>query len=327
MATYTIIKLKNLSPLHIGTGKENYDSSSSNLHSDTLSAALAAMRVQKGKVDDIKDFLSSFVISSAFPFSRSLYFLPKAHGKIKVIIEGREEYKYRKKLKKLQFIELSLWKRLLNGETITIKEEQIQKEFLLPPSYDLEPIYKSKVNQRVTVPRGDGQDAEPFFFEWNFFDVNAGLYCITDASGALLNEIISLFNDLGEAGLGTDKNVGGGKFNVEVDEKQVTIENNNANAIMLLSLYIPSEEEMESLKLSQSKYELLLRNGYIAGSQEETLRHLRKKSVYMFGVGSVLHTQRKLSGKIVDLRPEWNEKQMHAVFRSGKPLYVPIKID
>ena len=56
MAVYTIIKLKNLSPLHIGTGKENYDFSATELQSDTLSAALAAIRVQRGKRDKLKDF-------------------------------------------------------------------------------------------------------------------------------------------------------------------------------------------------------------------------------------------------------------------------------
>ena len=74
MATYTIIKLKNLSPLHIGTGKENYDFSAAELQSDTLSAALAAIRAQKGKTDDLAEFLDSFKLSSAFPFIDNHFF-------------------------------------------------------------------------------------------------------------------------------------------------------------------------------------------------------------------------------------------------------------
>jgi len=53
MATYTIIKLKDMSPLHMGTGKENYDFSASQLHSDTLSAALVAMKVRHGNIENI----------------------------------------------------------------------------------------------------------------------------------------------------------------------------------------------------------------------------------------------------------------------------------
>ena len=45
MATFTVIRMTHFSPLHIGTGKENYDFSASDLHSDTLLSALAAMRV------------------------------------------------------------------------------------------------------------------------------------------------------------------------------------------------------------------------------------------------------------------------------------------
>ena len=65
MATYTLVKFKNMTPLHIGTGKENYDFSSSDLHSDTLSAALAALKMQVAEGDDLMSFLESFVVSSA----------------------------------------------------------------------------------------------------------------------------------------------------------------------------------------------------------------------------------------------------------------------
>jgi hypothetical protein len=64
----------------------------------------------------------------------------------------------------------------------------------------------------------------------------------------------------------------------------------------------------------------------MAGSTEEKFRHLRKKSIYMFGVGSVFPTKETLDGKVVDLTPEWNDKRMHSVFRSGKPFYLPVTI-
>jgi CRISPR type III-A-associated RAMP protein Csm4 len=95
---------------------------------------------------------------------------------------------------------------------------------------------------------------------------------------------------------------------------------------MLLSLYIPTEQEVEMLNLTESKYELVLRGGYMAGSDEEDFKHLRKKSVYAFSVGSIFPTTAKLSGKIVDLKPSWNDERMHPVYRSGKPFFVPIKV-
>lgn len=327
MATYTIVKFKNLTPLHVGTGKENYDFSASELHSDTLSAALAAIRAQQGKTDDVEDFLQSFVISSAFPFVGESLFLPKPQGKIDVSVTDMKEYPSRKKLKKVRYLESSLWNKVISGQKIEVKKEQLQGEFLLLEGGKCEfNPFKSQVNQRVSVPREDNQPAEPFFFEWKYFNSNAGLYCLLDSTEDMKQEIISLLQFLGEVGLGTDKNLGGGKFEVDVDELSID-EPANANAEMLLSLYIPAETDLPVLNLPDSRYELLLRGGYMAGSDEPTFRHLRKKSVYTFNVGSVFSTQARLMGKIVDLKPEWNNSKMHSVFRSGRPFVVSVNVN
>ena len=325
MATYTIVKFKNLTPLHVGIGKENYDFSASELHSDTLSAAIAAIRAQQGKTDDVKEFLQSFVISSAFPFVGKSLFLPKPQGKMDVSVSDMDEYPSRKKLKKIRYIETSLWNQLVAGNNIVVKPNQLQKEFLLADNSGFTQPFKTQVNQRVTIPRDDNQTADPFFFEWKYFCPNAGLYCLLDASEDVKKDIISLLGILGEVGLGTDRNVGGGKFEVECGE--LSIENPaDANGQMLLSLYIPTEEELSQLNLPDSRYDLVLRGGYMAGSDQDTFRHLRKKSIYMFNVGSFFASTQSIAGKVVDLKPEWNDDKMHPVFRSGIPFVVPIKI-
>ena len=94
---------------------------------------------------------------------------------------------------------------------------------------------------------------------------------------------------------------------------------------LLLSLFIPTEEDLRLLDLEHSRYELLQRGGYMSGSQDSDFRHLRKKSVYMFNVGSVFYTTGSLKGKVVDLKPDWNDERMHPVFRSGKPFVVSVK--
>ena len=315
-----------MTPLHIGTGKENYDFSSSDLHSDTLSAALAAIKVQTSDGGNLKSFMESFVVSSAFPFVGERYFLPKPHGRIDVRVTDADEYIVRKKLKKLRFIEAGLWNNLITGEKLTIQSNQLKGSFLLSDSSDfnIPAPYKSQVNQRVSVPREDGKDAEPFFFEWTYFDANSGLYCLLDASEEVENELIQLFKQLGEPGLGTDRNVGGGKFEVETTKLSIG-EVLSADSVMLLSLFIPTEEELHKLDLVHADYDLLKRGGYIAGSQESDFRHLWKKTIYMFNTGSVFPTTSFLEGKVVDLRPDWNDERMHPVFRSGKPFVVPIK--
>jgi len=327
MPTYNIIKLKNFTPLHIGAGKENhYDFSASNLHSDTLSAALASLRSQQGRTDDIRPFLQSFSLSSAFPFWDSICFLPKLQGKINVKVIAKEEHAYRKQLKKLKYIEVSLWSKLMQGDDVIVEESQLKGDFLLKLNTNFEIPYKSQVNQRVSVPRADNENADPFFFNWTYFHEKAGLYCLTDAQYEKFDELLTLFKLLGETGLGTDRNIGGGKFEAERGKLDLP-DIPDANQTMLLSLYLPAEEELSQLNLKMAKYELLLRGGYMAGSSEESFRHLRKRSVYMFNVGSLFPTTKALSGKIVDLAPAWNDERMHPVYRSGRPFYLPVKIN
>lgn len=328
MATYTIIKLKDMSPLHMGTGKENYDFSASTLHSDTLSSALAAIRANMGKSEDIYDFMDSFTISSAFPYMDNKYFLPVPCSKLDITLEDCEEYVSRKKLKKIRYAESSVWKDLVEGKKVTTHSSCIQNGFLLRNNIDgnFRTPYKSAVSQRVSVPRDENIDASPFFFDWTYFHKNGGLYCITDAKGDLLEEILSLFSILGETGLGTDKNIGGGKFTIETDSICFA-DIEDAQSQMLLSLYIPHEEDMKHIDLDNSHFDLLQRGGYIAGSSIYDFWHLRKKSVYMFGIGSILSTINILKGKIVDMQPsEFNDSIMHPVYRSGKPFIVPINI-
>jgi len=321
MPSYKIIKLRNLTPLHVGTGKENYDFSASELQSDTLTAALAAIRIQSGNATDVSGFLNSFSLSSAFPFTGERIFLPKMQGKIPMVEDKSEA---RKRLKKVRYIEKEIWCEMIQGKVVKTTDEQFNGDYLTS-SEKLKDFHVKSVHQRVFVPREDNDKTEPFFFEWNFFHPDSGLFVIVDSDESLFVEIRNLFKALGEIGLGTDKNIGGGKFDIEVDELHLP-DVKDANHTMLLSLYIPTEDEFSKLNLPESKFNLSLRGGFMAGSSEEKLRHLRKKSIYMFGVGTLFPIIIPLHGKVVDLRPDWNDERMHSVYKSGKPFYLPVKL-
>lgn len=326
MANFTLIKMYALSPLHIGTGREAYDTASTELHSDTLSAALAAVGVTTGilRGDEVEQFLSSFTLSSAFPFYQGHYFLPKLQGKIKLSVRGEDEHVYRKKLKRVKYIESSLWVKLAYGESLTVDEEQIIGAFLIPKDTSLGLICKSQVNQRVCVSRDGSEDSDPFFFEWHYYDQRAGLYCLTDAKGELLEKIQTLFSLLGETGIGTDKSIGGGNFKIDISTFTYCPPI-DADTFSTLSLYIPSTEELKFLFDGTPLYSLVARGGYMAGSNVERFRHLRKKIIYAFGVGSMFQTEKPLIGRVVDLRPDWNDGDMHSVYRSGRVLTFKIK--
>lgn len=326
MSNFTLIKLKFNGPVHFGAGREDeYDYSPGILHSDTLSAALASVRASLGKTQDLKEFLSSFCISSAFPFVGERLFLPKPMSLLNVDVKDREEKDVRKQLKTISYIEMPLWKKLVAGEELTFDSAMLQKEYLTMAGNDFKVPFRKQLNQRVSVSREGYDDSDPFYFEWIFFRPDAGLYCMTDAEGDSLKELMYLFAELGESGLGTDRNVGGGHFDV-TSETTTLPDVNDADYITLLSLYLPTADELTELDLTASQYSLAQRGGYISGSTDNTLRHLRKKSVNMFTEGSLFPMPKKeLRGCVVDLHPEWNSDAMHPVWRSGIPFYLPIR--
>lgn len=329
MGKLTRIIFRNMSPLHLGRGRDSYDSSSPNLSSDSLSSALASMRAFDGKTDDMKEFLESFTISSAFPYSGKEFFLPRPCGRLNIIVKGQQEREYRKRLKKLRFISSSLWNKMITGCSIEVYPSQIHGEFLIDEPNEAYPQPMSHaVHQRVMVPRADERDAVPFMFEWTFFrhgENESGLYCLIDCHEDRKSELIELFKQLGSFGIGSDRTVGGGQF--DIDTEDLEWKDVNGNATMLLSSYIPMEEEIASLNLQTSNYSILKRGGFMSGSSNENIRLLRRKTVYMFDAGSVFRTTQPIEGTIVNLAPKWNTDDMHPVYRSGRPLYVTVNLN
>lgn len=327
-----------MTPLHLGLGRDSYDVSASLLQSDMLSAALASIRAMHGKGDTTEQFLSAFALSSAFPYDGDEYFLPRMKGRLAITVNEEEEKDYRKKLKKLVYISFPLWQQLAQGKALAVDDNQLQGAFLLSKGND---NYKAPMThvttERVSVSRNGEDDAVPFMFDWTFFrhDGNmtspsgkvietkeAGLYCLLHADEETTQEITALFHELGEQGIGSDKSVGGGHFTIETDT--IELADVKSDKQLLLSTYIPTEEEVKSFSLEKSIYQLVHRGGFMAGSNNEGLRHLRKKTVYMFDTGSVIVSDAKLVGKIVNVAPQWNTPDIHPVYRSGRCLAMHI---
>lgn len=331
MTQFTRIKLKDMTPLHLGLGRDSYDVAASVLQSDTLSAALASVRAMHGKGETTKDFLSSFAISSAFPYDGDEYFLPRMKGLLNIKVKGLEEKDYRKKLKKLVYISTPVWKQLAAGKSIEVDDNQLHGMFLLEkPVTDFKAPMMHVTTERVSVSRTGEQDAVPFMFDWTFFkhgeniegETESGLYCLLNADEEVTKEIIQLFSELGSLGIGSDKSVGGGHFTIESDI--IDFPELDSNRCVLLSTYIPEKEELEGIDLHNSNYQLIHRGGFMAGSTNENLRHLRRSTVFMFDTGSVLATGKELTGKVIDVAPQWNTTEMHPVYRSGRPLSLHI---
>lgn len=326
MPKYTRVIFYDMSPFHIGRGTDFYDLSAEEISSDMLSSSLAAIRAELGKSEDIESFLQSFALSSAFPYVKEHFFLPRLAGRVNVYIQHLDEAVYRKQLKHVRFIEDEFWFRLTSStDAVAISREQICDSFLLSsPTLNFKsPIVKATM-QRVKVPNDETLDSQPFYFQWNFVKPDCGLYCLLECEPEREKEIIQLFQLLGNRGFGSDKNVGGGHFKVRTEEVNFP-SLQDANAQVSLSTFIPTKDETEKLNLPLSTFELKKIGGFMAGSNVEAFRHLHRKSVFAFRTGSVFMTTEKFTGKVVDLAPAWNDAQMHPVWRSGRALTVNIK--
>ena len=179
MKEFCGIKLHSLTPIHIGTGRDSYDTSSNIIHSDMLMGALASLWVQSNGANGIKGFLESFQVSSCFPFFEDKYFLPKPMGRINLNysnLDPIQQYELNKSIKKVRYITLHLWEKLINGESLEVQENHIKGIFLSDDKLDNGNVTKSEVEQRVSVPAIYTEDPVPFYFERTFFHDNAGLY-------------------------------------------------------------------------------------------------------------------------------------------------------
>lgn len=327
--TLRVVKLLFQSPLHIHKNKGDYDTSEEMLHSDTISSAMAAKGYSLYDSFDGKDFMNHITVSSAFPFYGDQYFFPKPMIRLPVTIEefsADESSAESKKLKKIQFIEQGLFEEIINGkEDIVLSEDMIQAEGKYLSREPVKKFIKTQTQQRVTIP-SEGGDARPYYVERIYFDQRkkkSGLYFLIDAKPEYFQKAIELLSFLGEEGIGTDRAVGNGQFEIELDDIQLQMADSSYR--LNLSLYWPEQDEIEAGILENSSYDLIKRGGFLAGYYLNEFRHLRKNSVFMFTEGSVFRAD-QLIGKVGNLRPEWNDPRLENVYRSGRSFSIPVHV-
>jgi CRISPR-associated protein Csm4 len=344
-----LFKLRFTTPLHLASNRADYVQSQSELHSDTLYAAITqtwsllgmgslldSLETNKGK--------PNFTLSSAFPYTvqngHEVYFLPRLHkafnfkdAKMKKLSE-----EYRKDIKKIEWLDsdyfllqctepngCSFTDKSLNGKYLS--DHLTHKDFI-----------ESSVEPKVTVQRGQG-DAEPYYIERLYFknDTNteSGLYFIFEGEDVDFYAVKLALNILQYEGFGTDRNTGNGKFELScVDEHHIleqikSLQTINSPYAINLSLYNPSskDELNEVLPENDSNvaYELVQRGGWITSPDYNTLK---KKSLFFFKEGSLFKTNATDIGHAVDIRPSMNNSPMttHPIWRVGKSMLIPCSV-
>lgn len=344
MANFTLFKLHFTSPLHLAKGKSEYDSSEDILHSDTLKSALAVCALQLGIINEVESFLNTFKISSAFPFFKEELFFPKPNflnPETQLFTfenDEKQKVKQRKKVKKIKWIGKEYFEKLLQGKPdIFVVDDNRNETFFSPKIKKDDKIYISETQERVQISRvlGEGEDTQPYYVDRLYFDKDAGLFFLLETKDKdIIKKIENCLKLLGDNGLGTDKNVGNGQFSFSKENLDLPMID-NANYQINLSLYCPDNEELKEIKSKKENlsYTLLKRGGWLASPENPDHISLRKKSIFMFGEGSIFPKNNKdLEGKMVDLKPE-NEKLKemkvsinHKIYRDGRSIFLGMKI-
>lgn len=333
---FKIYKLHFTAPLHISDIRDDASISQRTIFSDTMYAALTSCLAKVGK--ETKNGDLGCTISDLFPYfqqakdSEPIYFLPMP---LQSTLPDLSDPADAKEVKKVKWVDAELYGRLLNGEKFFDKEadgtEKIQASYLtnavLPvDSKGSKEFICSDVMQRVKIDDRTGEKpAIPYYVDRITFKDESGLYFMTLGDTTLLEEAMQI---LKMEGIGTDRHVGYGFFDFEIQDNFVVNVPDKATHQVALSVFIPESEKQLNDLLSDENvaYDFTRRGGWVTTHPYTTIR---KNAIYAFMSGSVFSkTSAELSiGKIVDLKPEKDngeELVNHSIWRNGKSIMLPL---
>lgn len=304
------------------------------VHSDTLHAALLAVAaLSRSPLLESPDQIR---LSSVYPFWKDIYFFPRPFLPLPGP-HSQDDVTGRKRWKSVRLVSgrtLEAWlhgdsglresTELIGGNAAVLADELRGKS--APPRS----LYSQELQPAAALDRRGGTTTP---FQRRGLRVHAdsgcGLYFFASIDEHLLPEFESALARLGELGLGGERSVGYGRFDVLATEKvsgpPVTPPTKTPNAFMTLSLYLPSRAEVEAGVLeSPAAYDCALRGGWIhslAGTESW------KRGVRMCLEGSVLRwvPAADHAGEVRDVRPE--SFTAHPVWRSGLAFPIPCRVE
>jgi CRISPR-associated protein Csm4 len=332
---FDIIRFKFTTPLHIGNERSDYSTGSPMLHSDSLYAAICNAWAKLGKADWIgENGDCGFIISSLFPFinhnTAFSYFLPKPLLHTDEKNKDDLDTNVRKALKKVQWIDIPVFEALAMASpleyTDTFFDKGYQSVIEFPKGMS-EPISNQPM-PRATISRTGIEDTVIYYIDRYYFDNQAGLYALVNFENQLSKaRVETAFRLLADEGLGTDRNVGHGKFEFTMDKLSINLPN-HADYGINLGMYCPSNkaewEEFTEHKKPNAKsgYSIKRRGGWMS----EPRNTWRKRSVYMALPGGVFKTNGKINaGAVINVEPTGEVNTGHPVWRNGQSIFLPCK--
>lgn len=311
-------RLTFIAPFHVDSrGNDFYEESNTFIHSDTLSAAILATWTLIAPEQIGQQAQSpSFKLSSAFPFFKNCYFLPRALSSQAIKLPD-ERLKESKKLKKIQWLDTALWKASLTdphwAEQINLSGGICQGA-IASSAQDLpEKLWIEEERPRLAMDRYTNQslDGQLFNFSRIWFHQDGGLYFLaTFADETSQKQFETALSVLGDSGIGADRTNGNGCFTWQPGKNPGLQLATNDKAVAL-SLVNPDPGDCQTGWLDGSAYKLVSRGGWIGSSG------IRKQRLRMFSEGSVF--ARPLQGRMVDVSTDAMQQK---VYRDGRGFFV-----
>lgn len=319
---YKLYKLTFNTPVHFGSDivGSSLEESDFICHSDTFFSALCLEYIKLNGAETIDNFIDFFnngklLISSLLPYKNNDLYIPKPSIVIErsdTKNENKEENSSsdRKKMKKLNYIKVS---------DIDIYLNYIKGIGDFNFDYEYNNFAKYSLNQKVGL-----RDEENRLYSlgtYSFYKNNGLYFALSFSDNETLKEFEKILKSLSYSGIGGKRTHGLGNF--EYNEADFSAFENklfkDSKYKMLISLFSPTENEMESIDFSNSFYSLIKRNGFIY-SNNYSGNLSKRKSLSMFKEGSCFTDN--INGNIKDVSQNGN----HKVYRYGKAFYIGIDI-
>lgn len=345
MASIDIVRLSFTSPLHISNERSDYSSGMPAMASDALSAAIYHAWFKMGYPEWIpknEADINTVIFSSLFPYTmyegQYVYFLPKPFIPSVRSQENLTNTRLRKKLKKITWLDLQVFKDTLNGTSINLHADNLLGNYQssLPigrsntGGKSARPFISSNTVPRARVSRTGLEDSVIYYIQRYYFNSSAGLYTMVYYSNEEQKKRVqAAFRFLGEEGIGTDRNIGHGKFIPEFGDVIKIELSEKPEYGIALGLFCPENEIQLKSMLEGEKvgFDFIKRGGWLS----EPYNTWRKKNIFMFKEGSCMNLSSvnlinglAHAGRNIDIRPtETNPSITHPVWRNGRCLFFP----
>lgn len=319
------------------------------MRSDTLWGILCwGIRLLYGK-EEVEKFIEEYrsneptlVLSSVFVFrienGEKVLFFPNPVPNSSVLnIEGKTfknsliESKRHKTEKELRYICLSDFEAYINSgrklfKTLTVDHLNEKKA----PATKIEMVTHTTID-RITLTTLERNNMGQLFHENEIYvkDANpCGLYFLAKGNEKQLDRLESVMRFFTHMGIGGNTSTGKGFFNIECADFELN-EPNNANALINLSLYQPTDTEIHQIEQQPSltQYELVTRQGRTSGIHQQ---FSKKKPILYFKEGSVFpkFTGDAIPGKVQEAQFESNfNTKYHKIYQNGKGFMVNLKLN